>query len=134
MKRGRVMIIDDDMLICKFISGALSEQHETHVFYSAKDALDCLSRGETFDVILCDLMMPVLTGMDFYERLRQAGGRQAERIIFLTGAAFHAGASEFLSRVDNLRLEKPFKLEELCALVNERVPERSARTGERSDV
>jgi CheY-like chemotaxis protein len=120
-RRGRVLIVDDDPLICSFISRTLTQEHDVTVFHSARDALTCLERGERFDVILCDMMMPVVTGMDFYERLSQAGDQHAARIIFLTGGTFSARASEFLETVSNARLEKPFSLKGLRAIVNEQV-------------
>ena len=120
-RRGRILLIDDDPLICSFIARTLAEEHEVLTFHSAAEALTRVWAGEQFDVILCDLMMPALTGMQFYERLAQARNEHAARIVFLTGGAFNADAAEFLGRVDNVRLEKPFSLEGLRALVNAHV-------------
>jgi len=85
------------------------------------EALDCIVAGQRFDVILCDIMMPVVTGMDFYNRLFHAVREQAERVVFLTGGAFTDRAHEFLDRVPNACMEKPFKLQNLRVLLNERV-------------
>jgi CheY-like chemotaxis protein len=118
--RRRVLFIDDDPLICSFLSRTLADLDVT-VFNSARDALACLAQCECFDVILCDMMMPVLTGMDLYDQLSRSGDSHADRIIFLTGGAFSARASLFLESVSNARLEKPFSLRGLRMLVNAQV-------------
>ena len=120
-RRGRVLLVDDDQMLGNAVGRSLSSQHDVKVLSSAQDALDCIVAGERFDIILCDMMMPVVTGMDFYERLRVSTRDQADRIVFLSGGAFTVGAREFLDRVPNVRLEKPFEVKELRALVNEHV-------------
>lgn len=79
--------------------------------------LAVVARGERFDVILCDLMMPRMTGMELHAQLAALAPRQAERMVLLTGGAFTAAASEFLPRVPNARVDKPFDLVSLRALV-----------------
>ena len=119
--RGRVLLVDDDEMLANAVGRSLSGQHEVVVLTSAREALSCIDEGQRFDVILCDMMMPIVTGMDFYEHLLVSARDQADRIVFLTGGAFTVGAREFLDRVPNLRMEKPFNVKELRALVNERV-------------
>jgi CheY-like chemotaxis protein len=120
-RRGRVLLIDDDQMIGNAVRRTLSGEHDVEVLTSAQEALELIVAGRRFDVILCDMMMPVVTGMDFYDRLHQAVREQAERVIFLTGGAFTVRAREFLDRVPNVCMEKPFKLQNLRALMNERV-------------
>jgi PAS domain S-box-containing protein len=120
-RRGRVLLIDDDQMIGGAVRRTLSEEHDVQVFADAKEALECIVAGARFDVILCDMMMPVVTGMDFYNRLLDAVREQAERVVFLTGGAFTVRTREFLDRVPNACMEKPFKLKNLRSLVNERV-------------
>jgi CheY-like chemotaxis protein len=61
-----------------------------------------------FDVVLCDLMMPEMSGMDLHSKLVDVAPAIAERMIFLTGGAFSSRAAQFLDRVSNTRLDKPF--------------------------
>jgi CheY-like chemotaxis protein len=72
-----------------------------------------LRQGEKFDVILCDLMMPVMTGMGLYDAMSEEFPSDAERMIFMTGGAFTDQARQFLERVSNLRLAKPIETEAL---------------------
>jgi CheY-like chemotaxis protein len=120
-RRGRVLLVDDDAMLGQAVGRSLSGFHDVKVLSSAQEALDYIVGGQRFDVILCDVMMPVVTGMDFYDELHQSVPEQAARIVFLTGGAFTVGAREFLDRVPNVRMEKPFDVKNLRALVNERV-------------
>jgi CheY-like chemotaxis protein len=83
--------------------------------------LDRIEKGERFDVIVCDLMMPEMTGMDLHSRLSQSRPADAARMVFLTGGAFTSEAREFLDRVTNQRVEKPFDPPALRALVRDRL-------------
>jgi CheY-like chemotaxis protein len=93
--------------------------------HDADEALARISaQSDPFDVIICDMMMPVKTGVEFFADLARRVPEQEKRIIFLTGGAFTVKAREFLDQVPNLRLEKPFDALALRAMVNQLVVER----------
>jgi PAS domain S-box-containing protein len=117
LRRGRILVVDDDTLVAKALSRLLAEHHEVIALTSARDALVRLERGERFDLIFCDLMMPVTTGVEFHERLRELALDQAERTIFITGGAFTDASRKFLETTANDRLEKPFDQHKLRAIV-----------------
>lgn len=98
----------------------LSSQHDVVTVTSAKEALEILRAGERFDVILCDVMMPQMTGVELHQQLEREAPDVLDRMIFLTGGAFTEAAREFLERVPNFRLEKPFDQHRLRTLVNAR--------------
>jgi two-component system cell cycle sensor histidine kinase/response regulator CckA len=114
--RGRVLVIDDEPLICSAMKRALSGEHQVTAVHSPREALR-LMRADPFEVILCDLMMPEMTGMSLHAELAGFDARQAERIIFLTGGAFVPAAREFLDRVGLPRMEKPVDLPALRAII-----------------
>lgn len=120
-RRGRVLVIDDDPMITSVVRRVLSAEHDVLLLTGAEEALSCISAGQRFDVILCNVMMPVVTGMDFYERLAEQLPDQSARIVFLTGGAFTLRAREFLDKVPNARLEKPFDTQNLRSVVNDRI-------------
>jgi CheY-like chemotaxis protein len=95
----------------------LSDLHDVKVTQDARQALEWIAAGERYDLILCDMMMPLMTGMEFHTRLAALVPEQADRIVFMTGGAFTARAREFLTRLPNLRLEKPFDLGHILAMV-----------------
>jgi PAS domain S-box-containing protein len=118
-RRGRILVVDDETMICTTIRRMLSRDHDVHTTTRAVEALDRVRAGETFDVILCDLMMPQMTGIELHAALASLG--LADRIVFLTGGAFTPGARQFLDQVPNLRIEKPFDAQHLRAIVNDRL-------------
>lgn len=120
-RRGRVLVIDDDAMVGVAIRRTLARDHEVLVVTAAPEALRRIQSGETFDIILCDLMMPQMTGMELYGELRRLSVEHAERVIFLTGGAFTSAARAFLDEVPNLRVEKPFDAQLLRALLNDRI-------------
>ncbi|HET9954789.1 MAG TPA: ATP-binding protein, partial [Polyangiaceae bacterium] len=116
-RRSRVLVIDDDQAVGALVRRALLNDYDVVVVNSAEHALDMLQRGEQFDVVLCDVMMPQMTGAEFYEAVLRANLSIENRIIFMTGGAFTANAREFLDRVNLPFLEKPFDLSTLRELV-----------------
>ena len=116
-RRGRILVVDDDTLVAKAMSRLLAEHHEVLALTSADEALARLEHGDRFDLIFCDLMMPVTTGVEFHERLLGLDREQAERTIFITGGAFTDASRKFLETTANDRLEKPFDQHKLRQIV-----------------
>ena len=119
--RGRILFVDDDVMLGKAMRRALGKQHEVVVKSSAREALGLLLGGDTYDVIFCDLMMPDVTGMDFHAELAARLPGVAARVVFLTGGAFTARAVEFLRTVPNAQLDKPVNLPALRDLIAARM-------------
>jgi two-component system NtrC family sensor kinase len=120
-RRGRVLVIDDDEMVSDTTAHILAGDHDVVISSRAGDALRAVEGGEPFDVILCDLMMPQMTGMYFFAALTKLNPVAARTVVFMTGGAFTAHASAFLAATRNRYLEKPFDLAKLRALVNEMV-------------
>lgn len=117
-RRGRVLVIDDEPMLLKVVERMLMQEHDVSITTSAQEALGWLTAGERYDVILCDLMMPRMTGMDFHTELVRMAPEQAERVVFLTGGAFTPRTRAFLDQVANQRLDKPFEPAALRAVIN----------------
>jgi CheY-like chemotaxis protein/anti-sigma regulatory factor (Ser/Thr protein kinase) len=115
---ARVLVIDDERLMVSSICRVLGGRHEVTGLERAGDALDLLREGRCFDVILCDLMMPQMTGMDFYAGARGLGRGDEGRVVFMTGGTFTERARCFLDAVPNPVLEKPFDPAALLSLVD----------------
>jgi two-component system cell cycle sensor histidine kinase/response regulator CckA len=117
VRQGRVLVVDDDPLVGASLRRVLSREHDVTVVTNGKEALEVLLAGSTFDVILCDLMMPHMTGMDLHAELTHKMPEVTDRMVFITGGAFTAAAREFLDTVANQRLEKPFAPQNLRGVV-----------------
>src|SRR5690606_1276365 len=105
--RGELLIIDDEPLVLRAFSRTLSAHHNILTVSDARKALALIAKGQEFDLIFCDLMMPGMTGMDFHALLHGADPQLAERVVFLTGGAFTSSARDYLNSVSNRALEKP---------------------------
>ncbi len=115
--RGRILIIDDETLVCDALVGMLKE-HETVVAASGKEGRSILVEDTEFDAILCDLMMPGLSGMDLFLWLKDRDPDTANRVVFITGGAFTPKTQEFLAAVNPPTLDKPFDSSRLRANIS----------------
>jgi CheY-like chemotaxis protein len=111
----RVLVVDDEPLIGESVRRALVD-HDVAVAHSGADAIMMCERSD-YDLVLCDLMMPGLSGIDVFETVRARRPELAGRFVFMTGGAFTPKARSFLERHEGESLSKPFALKELRALV-----------------
>ncbi|MFH1811061.1 MAG: ATP-binding protein [Pseudomonadota bacterium] len=126
--RGRILVVDDEEAIRDTLRRVLGREHELVFASSGREGQDAIERDQDFDVILCDLMMADLTGMDLHRWLVQQHPTLARQVVFVTGGAFTPRAGAYLASVDNPRLSKPFDAATLRHLVGERVVAARART------
>jgi two-component system cell cycle sensor histidine kinase/response regulator CckA len=116
--RARVLIVDDDPRVLTVLSRML-DAHEVLIAQGASAALALLdSGGARVDVILCDVLMPDMSGIDLYRTLERRHPSLVSRVIFLSGGANTELAREFLRGVDNLCLKKPPQRAELVAAID----------------
>ncbi len=127
--RGRVLLVDDDPLVLSTLRRTLSS-HEITSKTRAREALALIESGTRYDAIVCDVMMPEMTGADLHAAIARLDASQADRMIFVTGGAFTPAARQFLSRVKNPRIQKPFDAASLRQNVTDMVA--GARASEQS--
>jgi two-component system, cell cycle sensor histidine kinase and response regulator CckA len=116
-ERGRVLVVDDESVVSHTLKVLLQGEHDLVIAESGAEALELL-QGEAggtpaYDAILCDLMMPGMTGMELFEVLRREYPALARRVVFMTGGVSMMRVSEFLESVPNAKFEKPFDIAEL---------------------
>jgi CheY-like chemotaxis protein len=121
VRRGHILVVDDEPMLCKVIRRVLGQDHEVIVATSAEGALQLINDGQRFDIILSDLMMPEMTGMDLHTELLRLAPDQADKMIFMTGGTFTEAAKSFLESVPNQTMEKPFRNAALRQLVQSRM-------------
>jgi CheY-like chemotaxis protein len=76
-----------------------------------------LARHE-FDVVLCDLRMPVMDGPQLYEALKSVNPKMLSRMAFITGDTFSGSVSPFLEGTGRPFIQKPFSPSELHDLID----------------
>jgi CheY-like chemotaxis protein len=126
---ARILVIDDEPLLGRTLRLAFQEEHEVVVVTSGREALDHLRRDTRYDLILCDLMMPDITGMAVYEHVVRDAPGLAEIFVFMTGGAFTEDARAFLDEHPGVHLEKPFNIARVEALVRAQLERRIRKGG-----
>jgi signal transduction histidine kinase len=119
--RARVLVIDDDARLARSVKALLDDEHDVEVETNASNALSRLVGGERYEVVLCDLMMREMTGMDLYDRVNERSPEVTRAFVFMTGGAFTERAQSFIDRVENPCLDKPFARRELVAVIADRL-------------
>jgi signal transduction histidine kinase len=120
IQRRRVLAIDDEALLLKAFQRMLASHHDIETKLGAREALRCFGQDRQFDVVLCDLQMPDMSGVELYASVKQQWPELAERFIFITGGAFSAEARRFLEDPNIACINKPFQLRELLELIEVR--------------
>ena len=119
-RRGRLLVVDDEPMMLKAITRTL-RGHDVVCIDDARQVAGLLDRGERFDVIFSDLMMPHMSGMELYECLLVKYPRDAHRVVFVTGGVVNGRVADFLSVVSNVCLQKPMSSESLRSFVQDRL-------------
>lgn len=106
-EHGRILVIDDEVGIRKAIKRILAE-HELVEANSGEEGQQILENDQEFDLILCDMKMPTMSGMELHEWLLKTNPDLSAKVIFITGSAFTPKVYEYLKNVSNICLNKPF--------------------------
>lgn len=112
----RVLIIDDEPGVVRSLQRSLSAHHVTCAL-SGREALEIFESGQVFDVVLCDVMMANISGVELYEVARQRFPGLERRFVFVTGGAFTPQTKAFLAGIENQVIEKPFNIKHLQRVV-----------------
>ena len=122
-RRHRVLVVDDEPKIAHTMERLLRRDYDITVALCGRDAIAHILRGDRFDAIVTDVMMPNMTGLELTDELQRVAPDQAQRLIFLSGGAFTAQTHERLRELGAPQLEKPVTAHELRACVSRVVNE-----------
>jgi PAS domain S-box-containing protein len=109
----RVLIVDDEAAIVNLLCEALEPTTRIVAETAAGPALDRILNEPAFDAIVCDVMMPGMTGIDLHERVLRDRPDLASRFVFISGGTYTARARDHLARVTNPCIDKPFRIGQL---------------------
>jgi CheY-like chemotaxis protein len=116
-----ILVIDDEPRLLMVMRLVLEVHHRVVAEASAREALQRIAAGERFDIILCDLMMPGMSGADFHLEVTKKAPEQADDIVFMSGGIISARVQEYLEQIPNLCLDKPFSERTLLELIDSHV-------------
>jgi CheY-like chemotaxis protein len=120
-RHARVLVVDDEPLVAESLRLVLSNEFSVATTTDPLQALAWVSEGESFDVILCDVMMPIMNGVELRNRIEQVDADQAARVVFVTGGILLPSVRTLLEQVPNAWIEKPIDIEGLRELIRRRV-------------
>ncbi|ACY18589.1 response regulator [Haliangium ochraceum] len=107
-ERARVLLIDDEPLVRALLKRMLSKRHDTQQADSGAAAIELLKEDAAFDAILCDVMMPEMTGVDVYTWLQEHHPELVPRLAFVTAGAYSKRGRDLLAWTTRPVLAKPF--------------------------
>ena len=123
----KILIVEDDQKIARVIQLELEfGEYEVAIAYTGKEALERYAR-DTFDLILLDVMIPELNGLEVLRRIRQKD--EDTRIIMLTARDAVMDKVSGLDSGANDYMTKPFEIEELLARIRTQLKQKSAASG-----
>jgi len=114
-KVRKILIIDDDAAVLRSV-GRMLAKHDVSTEVDAKKALQRCA-DDDYDLVLCDIMMPSMSGDQFYDAIKETLPALANRVVFMTGGVLTPSTEEFLAAVERPVLSKPINLEKLHAIV-----------------
>lgn len=127
-RRGKILLIDDEEGIGLAIKRMLRKRHDVTVTTSGEAGLRALEGDGAFDAVICDLMMPGMTGMELYRVVEERWPELATRFLFISGGTSSSAAKAFVDSVSCPVLKKPMNPAELRASVEAIVKVGQART------
>jgi CheY-like chemotaxis protein len=119
--RGRVLVVDDEIFIVQLLERMLGREHDVTTTTSPIEALQWVREGRRFDVILADVMMPDLNGLELHHAIASVDDAQAARIVFVTGGTFTPALERDLEATACLVLRKPVGMQVIRTVVRDRL-------------
>lgn len=115
-KECRILVLDSDPGLGAAIARSLGDEHDVTVSVGPIEALRLLESSR-FDLVLYDLTLPEMSGVEFYVRLLRIAPDAVRRVAFMASGAASPGARAFLSSISTPCLEKPLDMARLRRLV-----------------
>lgn len=118
MNEKRILIVEDEELVVDLIKGVL--EHDNITVDNARDGEEALVKtvSGNYDLIVCDIKMPGMSGIAFYDKIKELKPLLAEKVIFITGDP-SSETMDFINMTGNEYITKPFKIEKFRSRVYE---------------
>lgn len=114
----RVLIVEDEEMIVSLLKSILEETGNiVDIAPNGKEAIDRIDMNQ-YDLIICDIKMPEINGVQFYDEVQRTKPELTSKFIFMTGDPSNE-TMDFLDKVGNPYLVKPFKIEKFKSQINE---------------
>jgi PAS domain S-box-containing protein len=126
-RKAKVLVVDDEAVIRKLVSRVLgNEGHEVDIVDNGEKALE-LIRNNRYNLILLDIKMPGIGGIELYNRIKDIAGSLTSRIVFITGDVMGEETQKFFNKTKVPYLMKPFDSNRLKFEINKLLDANEAR-------
>jgi len=116
-EKMKILVIDDEPVVCSSCKRALGEEgYEVETVLGGRDAIEILESRE-FDLVITDLKMPSISGMDILEHVKKK--RPDVQVVMITGYSTIDTAVESIKKGAFDYISKPFTPEELLSVVRD---------------
>jgi CheY-like chemotaxis protein len=116
-----ILAVDDEPLIINFISRVLQKEgYIVDIAGEAEKAVELLKTRE-YDVILLDIKMPEMDGIELYYYMKNISETLVNKVIFITGDVMSVDTHRFLEKTGSIFIPKPFDADALRDIVNKRL-------------
>ena len=116
--RPRLLVVEDEPAGARFVERLMKKDCDVTIAENGAVAPARIDSGAQFDVILCDMMMPVMNGMALYRALVERHPTLVTRVHFMTGGVFTEAGASFLASLPNRVLDKPMNRSDLNAVIH----------------
>lgn len=115
--KASILVVDDEAVVRDIAKRVLSaEGHRVDATGNALEALGKI-KNKKYDLILLDVKMPGMNGIDMYKRIQRTARPLASKVVFMTGDIMGVDTEKFLTRTGAKHIEKPFDAEQLTKAV-----------------
>ena len=115
--RLKILVVDDEPEIRRGLNRFLGKKHDVALSANGAEALQRIVAGERYDVVLCDVLMPEMTGIELSSELDRRFPEQSERVVFMTGGATSEPTRVFIEERQARVVSKPFTPREIESAV-----------------
>lgn len=114
MTKKRILLVDDELMLLFSMRRMLEDLCDVTIASGGRKAIDLINKGDKhFDLIICDISMPDINGVNFFLYIAKHHPGLEKRIIFMTGGPMSAYLDDFFADNKNLCLSKPFDYDKL---------------------
>jgi DNA-binding NtrC family response regulator len=117
--RIRLAIVDDEPALLTSLGNYLGREFAVNTFADPREAVSYLSAENAADVVLCDIMMPHLSGKAVFEAVVAHSPGLADRFVFMSGGVTRDELRSFIASLPNVLLDKPFEMAELATVIRQ---------------
>jgi signal transduction histidine kinase/CheY-like chemotaxis protein len=118
-ERATIMVVDDDERVLRAYSRVLRNGYDVILASDGQEAIDLLSSGSRPDVLISDLLLPEVDGVELFQWLESQRPTLARATIFVSAATTVPHYAEFCQKLSNPILEKPVSKERLLSAIEQ---------------